>query len=281
MGSQVGEAESMKILSHAYVNGIKFLDTAEGYPTIMRPITHGETETLIGDWLKIEGFQDVEINTKVFGPGEIFRGGKTTLEEKEVTQALEDSLNRLQVDKLKCYMFHWPDAKGDLEEQVGYMNRFISEGKIESWGLSNASYETYDDYMEQAKKMGLEGPSIVQNHYSYGMDPSGVEQAPVPLMAYGVLMWGALSGKYKDGIPDNKCRLAWLRDYYGQPVNHRLDQPTVEVFLENCGNKDPVHEAIRFVYDKPFTKNIILGVTNIDQLNHILANDLIVLEKAA
>lgn len=273
MGGQLNEDQSFYLLDAAYERGIKFLDTAEGYPTVMRPVTHGDTERLIGKWLCLRKHQDVLINTKVFGPGNIFRGGKTTLQPREVKAAFEASLGRLGVEQLFCYMPHALDGHVSKDALVETFGELLGEGKIYHWGLSNVSYETYEAYRFEAEnRLGIPGPEVVQNRFGWRIDPHGVEEAPVPLMAYGVLKYGAYSGKYQEGMPDQTSRLPWLRDNFGWDVEPMANSEDAEALLEEAEKvkMDPIHFALGYVWGKPYVHNVCLGVTKLFQLKHIL-----------
>jgi len=278
MGSQLSKDESFKVLDKAYEKGLRFLDTAEGYPTVMRPATHGQTEFLLGDWIRSRDLKDILINTKVFGPGDVFRGGKTTLDRDEIRLALEGSMERLGLPCIDCYMLHWISNKPDeVEDVAGTMKELMQEGKILSWGLSNTSYEGYEMYVDASKRLNAPPPSIVQNRYSYGVDPTGVGQAPVPLMAYGVLRYGSFSGKYLDGALPKGSRLPWLRDNFGVDISHLKESPIVDEVIARAESLgiSPVQVAIDYVIRKPFTKNLVLGVTTTEQLDHALSTPVV------
>lgn len=276
-GGQLDEAESHKVLDAAYERGFRFLDTAEGYPTLMVPKTHGITERIIGNWLKDRKHDDIIINTKVFGPGYVHRGGRTFLSPGEITQALSGSEDRLgrQVD---IYMLHWVDTHpAVIRNVVQTMGGFIDKGRIKAWALSNASYEAYEDYCVEAEKQGVPKPILCQNHYSFRHDPSGVEQAPVPLMAYGVLRWGAFSGKYRLGEPRENCRLRFMRENFGWDGHALYSDESVKEILKMAKDtqQSPVHIAYEYVLAQPFLKNMIIGATKEEQLDEALSCPLV------
>ena len=276
MAGQLNEDASFRLLDVAYDHGIKFLDTAEGYPTVMRPVTHGNTEWLLGRWLRQRKHKDILINTKVFGPGNIFRGGKTSLAPEEVSAALDASLGRLGVEQVFCYMPHSLSGSSDhvKEAFVETMGTLMKSGKIKHWGLSNVPYETYEAYKGEAEmRQGIAGPILVQNRFSWANDPQGVDEAPVPLMAYGILRYGSFSGKYKDGLPNQHSRLPWLRDNFGWDIAPLVYSKDVEDLLAKAKTHymDPVHFALNYVWGKSYVKNVCLGVTSPSQLKHILA----------
>lgn len=277
MGSQLNEKESLELLDHAYDTfRFRFYDTAEGYPTVMRPVTHGNTEMILGEWIAKNNPPDLLINTKIFGPGNVFRGGKTTLESKEMRAALNGSLERMHIENVTCYMLHWTPTDHDtVQEVVGAMKEFLDEKKIATFGLSNASYEAYEKYLQEAEKIGIEGPALVQNRFSYQIDPQGVEEAPVPLMAYGVLRYGSYTGKYQNGVQDQKSRLPWLRDNFGWDITDMIQSKHVDDLMAECGNRSPAHYAIEYVLEKPFVKNVILGFTSKYQMDETMADLLV------
>lgn len=115
-GQQHTETNASAQFDFALAHGVNLLDAAEMYPVPPKPQTQGLTEAYIGTWLTKTGRrQDVVLASKAAGPvrdpkrpGHI-RGGTTSLDKRNLTQPLEDSLKRLQTDYLDLYQLHWPD----------------------------------------------------------------------------------------------------------------------------------------------------------------------------
>ncbi|MEP6612862.1 MAG: aldo/keto reductase, partial [Mucilaginibacter sp.] len=134
-GWTINEKESFKILDGFVDAGLDLNDTADVYATWARGGTGGQSESIIGNWLKKSGKRDnVIIATKVGKPmGE----GKTGLSRKYITQAVEDSLKRLQTDYIDLYQSHADDKNTPLLETLETFTDLIKQGKVRAIGASN------------------------------------------------------------------------------------------------------------------------------------------------
>ena len=159
-GEQNTEAEAHQQLDYALERGVNLVDVAEMYPVPPKPETQGLTETYIGTWLaRSKRRQDIVLASKVAGPvrdakrpGHIRNGG-TSLDRKNLEQALHDSLRRLQTDYLDLYQLHWPDRSTvtfgqrsypwkeedtiPIEETLSVLDDFVRQGKVRHIGVSN------------------------------------------------------------------------------------------------------------------------------------------------
>ncbi len=268
-GSQLGEDVAFAIAGHALDHhGIAFFDTAEGYPAPMTRETHGVTEVLFGKWLHTRERGEVVISTKAYGPAGGFRDPEAPLGEAELRTSLEGSMSRLGTDYIDLYLLHWPDHdEGAQVHQASAMGRFIAEGKIKAWGLSNAPHEVFEAYCVAAETACAPEPSIVQNSFSVIADPHRVAEAPVPLMAYGVLGHGLLSGQYRDGVPA-ASHLHWLKSQ-----GHATGEvpASVEAFHRDCDARGerPIDAALAFAANQPFIRCCCIGVSSVEQLDHV------------
>ena len=134
-GWTVDEAASFKLLDAWLDAGFNFVDTADVYSAWVPGHTGGESETIIGKWLKQSGKRNrVVLATKVGKPmGE----GKVGLAPKYIREAVEASLKRLQTDYIDLYQSHDDDASTPLEETLGAFDKLIKEGKVRAIGASN------------------------------------------------------------------------------------------------------------------------------------------------
>ncbi len=160
-GEQNTEAQAHEQLDYALERGVNLVDTAEMYPVPPKPETQGLTETYIGTWLaRSKRRHEIVLASKVAGPvrdakrpGHI-RDGKTFLDRKNLTEALDASLKRLQTDYLDLYQLHWPDRSTatfgklaypwvqdehtvPIEETLEVLQDFVRAGKVRHVGVSN------------------------------------------------------------------------------------------------------------------------------------------------
>ncbi|MGL4838450.1 MAG: NADP(H)-dependent aldo-keto reductase, partial [Shewanella sp.] len=221
-GEQNTQAEAFAQLDYAIGQGINFIDTAEMYPVPPKPETQGETERILGQYLKARGNRDeLVIATKIAAPG-----GKSdyirhnmALDWNNIQQAVDASLTRLQVETIDLYQLHWPDRNSNFFGELMYQEQeselqtpiletlealadVIRQGKVRYIGVSNETPWGLMKYLQLAEKHGLPRIITVQNPYnllnrSFEVGMSEIShREELPLLAYSPLAFGALSGKY-------------------------------------------------------------------------------------
>lgn len=232
-GEQVNETVAYAVLDRAVELGINFVDTAEMYSVPGRAHTFGATEAILGRWLAARPGvrQQLVLATKVAGPSRgmpWIRGGSPELNAAQITQACEDSLQRLQTDVIDLYQIHWPvrhvpmfgalhfdpaaDAANPAEQggaasasihaQLTALAALVKTGKVRAVGLSNESPYGVHEFVRLAEQYGLPRVATVQNPYCLinrsvenGLDES-LHRLGVSLLAYSPLGFGLLTGKY-------------------------------------------------------------------------------------
>ena len=224
------EEESIRLIHKAYDLGCTLFDTAEAYG----PYTN---ETLTGKAVK--PFRDkIILTTKfvpVFQPGQEIPEGK--LSKKGVTNALNDSLKRLQTDYIDIYYEHRVPLDSNVEEVAGWMGEFIKEGKIRAWGQSQST-------PEQIKRAHAVTPlTAIQSEYS--MMERMFEHDVIPLckelnigfVAFSPMASGFLSGKYNKNTQykDDDVRRVITRF---APENVEKNQPLLDLLHEVADKKE-------------------------------------------
>ena len=209
-GLQSDEKTSFAIMDRALDAGIDFFDTAEMYPVPPSAELFGVTEQIVGKWLKGQKRGEIILATKVTGPGHGWfrppiRGGFTALDRRQIFQACEDSLRRLQTDYIDLYQTHWPDHGMEQEETLTALTALIDQGKIRAWGSSNETCWGVMKNLWEAEKHGLARMASVQNNFSLINRRCESELAQVcrkegvSLLPYSPLGGGVLTGKYNGG----------------------------------------------------------------------------------
>ncbi|MGP1253817.1 MAG: NADP(H)-dependent aldo-keto reductase [Kiloniellales bacterium] len=292
-GTQNTEEEGFAQMDLAVERGVNFFDAAEMYPVPPSAETAGRTEQIVGNWLHSRKCRDkVVLATKVTGPGPRFsyiRDGDCRMDRKNITAAIETSLQRLRTDYVDLYQLHWPDRttnifgrlgfhrKPDetsvpLEETLEVLDDLVRAGKVRSVGLSNETpwgTMTFLKFAEQGK-----GPRVVsvQNPYSLLNRSFEVGLAEVAvredcgLLAYAPIAAGVLSGKYLGGAQPAGARLTLY------PQNDRYKKPAAEpavrkyVDLARQHGLRPEVMANAFVISRAFTTASIVGATSLEQL---------------
>ena len=131
-GTQCDERESHAICDFAWEAGIDFFDAAELYPVPPSEELYGKTEEILGRWVKTKPREAVIVATKITGPGHGWfvppvRHGKTALDRRQIIDACEASLRRLDTDYIDLYQTHWPDHGMPYEEVAAQMHIMAEE----------------------------------------------------------------------------------------------------------------------------------------------------------
>ena len=204
-GWSADEATSFKVLD-AYVQaGGNFIDTADVYSRWVPGHHGGESETILGRWLKRMGQrEELVIATKV---GMEVAEGKG-LSRKHILKAVERSLNRLQVDTIDLYYAHQDDPSTELDETLEAFDELVRQGKVRAVAASNYTAERLEKALMLARSKNYKGYTGLQVSYNI-VDRSVYEGALESLcsseglgvVGYYSLAAGFLSGKYREGQP--------------------------------------------------------------------------------
>ncbi|MBP2322043.1 aryl-alcohol dehydrogenase-like predicted oxidoreductase [Kibdelosporangium banguiense] len=231
-GYTADKTASFRIMDLYTEGGGNFLDTADSYSAWAPGNVGGESETIIGEWLKERGNRDnIIVATKV-GAHPDFKA----LDAKTVKAAAEASLKRLQTDRIDLYWAHFDDLNTPVEETIGAFNDLVKEGKVRHIGASNLSGERITESLAVSDREGFARYVALQPHYNL-MEREGYESQYAPIAAkenlavfpYFSLAKGFLTGKYRgrDGDGGGSARAAGASAYYterGQRVLAVLDE---------------------------------------------------------
>ncbi len=200
-GWTIDKGQSFKLLDALVDSGLNALDTADVYSVWAPGNSGGESESIIGEWLKSRGRRkDVLILTK----GGIEMPGKGKgLSAAYLTRAVEDSLQRLGIETIDLYQAHRDDEVTPHEETLGAFQKMIEAGKVRAVGASNFSVARFKGALAASAKHGLPRYETMQPHYN--LMERGIEADLLPLCAaegvgvipYYSLASGFLSGKYR------------------------------------------------------------------------------------
>lgn len=299
-GEQNTEQEGHQQLDYAVDHGVNFIDTAELYAIPPCAETYGATEKVIGSWLqKRRRRDDIVLASKIAGPGPDWvshiRGGHTRFNAANITQALDDSLKRLQTDYIDLYQLHWPERQTNYFGKLGYQARDdeasltpffetlevleqqIRAGKIRYIGLSNETPWGIMQFLWTARVLKLPSIVTVQNPYSllnrtYEVGCAEISHREgVGLLAYSPLGFGVLTGKYLDAQPEGARLTRW--PHYGRYSNEQAVAATrAYVQLARKHQLDPAQMALAFVNSRPFLTANIIGATDMTQLEKNIAS---------
>ena len=291
-GNQNTESEGFDQMDLALEKGVNFFDTAELYPVPANAKTQGETERIMGNWFHKTGNRSkIILATKAAGPGAYTAHIRDNISfnKKNITEALDNSLKRLQTDYVDLYQLHWPERMTNFFGQRGYfhnpkdpwvenfeealetLDELIKAGKIRQIGISNEAPWGLMRYLELSKK-GLPKTITIQNPYSlltrvFEIGNSEIcLRENVGLLAYSPLGFGRLTGKYRGGHNLDKARLT----VFPNMARYNSDQSieATERYYQIAQNYgiSLTQMALAFVNQQPFLTSNIIGATNLDQL---------------
>ena len=205
LGWTADEATSFRLLDAFVDGGFNMLDTADVYSRWASGHRGGESETVIGRWLRATGKRHrVLIATKVGKPMGEEGSGRSGLSRRWIRQAVEDSLRRLQTDHIDLYQSHEDDPAVPLEETLGAYAELMREGKVRAIGASNYSAARLSEALATSKRLGLPRYETLQPLFNLA-DRAPFEADLQPLcLAEGLgvinyfgLARGFLTGKYR------------------------------------------------------------------------------------
>ena len=291
-GEQNSQEEGFLQMDYALDQGVNFWDTAELYSIPPKAETFGHTEIIIGNWFKkTKKRKQVILATKVCGPMRSYvRGGGNQYGVKNITEALEGSLKRLQTDYIDLYQLHWPERNTNMFGRLGYehndvgdwnkfedilgnLKKFVDDGKIRHVGLSNETPWGTKKFLEVAKEKRLPRMMSVQNPYNLlnrtyevGLAEISIRDQ-IGLLAYSPLAIGYLTGKYRNNQIPKKSRLDVDRDFwtrYNKPNAEKAVEAYYQIAKKN--NIDMAQMSLKFCEIQPFVTSVIIGATTMEQL---------------
>jgi aryl-alcohol dehydrogenase-like predicted oxidoreductase len=201
-GWTIDQKTSFQVMDSFVESGFNFIDTADVYSRWVPGNKGGESETIIGNWMKERKIRDkVVIATKV---GMEMAPDKKGLKAAYIKQAVEDSLRRLQTDYIDLYQSHTDDMETSIEETLAAFNALVKEGKVRAIGASNFNAKRLKESLHISEEQGF--PSYVTLQPKYNLhDREYFEKDLEPLclnkevgvIPYYSLASGFLTGKYR------------------------------------------------------------------------------------
>ena len=283
-GWTADEQMSFKLLDAFVAAGFNFIDSADVYSKWHPGNSGGDSETIIGNWLKARGGRDkVVIATKL---GIEMAPGKKGLSRKYMMQAVEDSLRRLRTDHIDLYQSHRDDPDTPIEETLSAYADLVKQGKVREIGASNFSAERLADALKISAEKGLPRYQSLQPQYSL-VERAGFEgpledlclKEKVGVIGYYSLASGFLTGKYRSKADaEGRARGPGAGKYmneYGFGVIAALDD------IAKRYNAKPVQIAMAWLIARPSVTAPIASATNLDQLSELLKSAEIKLDAAA
>lgn len=202
-GWTADEKTSFELLDAFVDAGFNAVDTADAYSRWAPGHQGGESETVIGKWLKANPAKrdKLLILTKV---GSDMGQGRRDLSARWIAEAVEDSLRRLQVEAIDLYQSHWPDPETPYEETLGAYAKLLEQGKVRAIGCSNLDAAQLGEALEVARREGLPRYETLQPCYNLydraefeGPLSELAQREGLGVITYFSLGAGFLTGKYR------------------------------------------------------------------------------------
>ncbi|SEB75749.1 aldo/keto reductase [Terriglobus roseus] len=273
-GWTIDQEQSFAVLDHFADRGFNFIDTADMYSSWVPGNKGGESETILGNWLKRTGKREsIVLATKLGNPmGE----GKKGLSAKYMRAAVEASLRRLQTDYIDLYQAHIDDAEAPLEETLRAFNDLVQEGKVRTIGASNYDGRRLRAAEEVARNAGWQRYETLQPNYNlhtrqeYERDLAPVAaEFNIGVVPYFSLASGFLTGKYKTAADAEGARRSGMLGKYfddrGLKILAALDSVS-----KHTGAK-PASIALAWLLSRPNILAPIASATSIDQMDDLFA----------
>lgn len=290
-GWTIDEKTSFSILDAFVDYGFNAIDTADVYSLWSPGNTGGESETIIGNWLKENPHKrdQVLIFTKV--GADLGKLGEKGLSERWILEAVERSLKRLGIERIDLYFSHWPDAETPYEETLGAYEKLLKAGKIRAIGASNLDAQQLGAALDVAKTHSLPRYDVLQPEYNL-YDRASYDgplrdlclQNDIGVVTYYSLASGFLSGKYRSEADLTQSTrgkgIAKYLDARGvsilsalDHVAHRHDATQAEIALAwliaRKGVTAPIASATRREHVASFAKaaTLVLNPEDITELD--------------
>jgi aryl-alcohol dehydrogenase-like predicted oxidoreductase len=272
-GWTADESTSFSLLDAFVDADCNLIDTADVYSHWVPGHKGGESETIIGKWLKQSGKRDkIIIATKV---GMEMEPGKKGLSRAHIEASVEDSLRRLQTDYIDLYFSHKDDPDVPLEETLDAYAGLIQQGKVRVIGASNYSAERLEEALQISEREDLPAYECLEPEYNL-YDRADYEQNLEPIcvkyglgvISYFSLASGFLSGKYRSEADVAKSQR-------GQFVKRYLNERGFRIIdaLEQIAHRygtTPASVAIAWLVAQPSITAAIASATSVQQLNELV-----------
>lgn len=235
--------------------GFNMIDTADVYSRWADGNSGGESELIIGEYMKDRGNRNkITLATKV--GSSMQQGGNKDISEKHILKAVEDSLQRLQTDHIDLYFTHWDDDQTPIEETLGAYQKLIDQGKVRYIGASNLSSSRLIASLKAAEREDLPKYEVFQPEYSLierekfeGDIQKICENYNLGVTSYFSLASGFLTGKYaSEKDIKGTGREPFLKDYFddrGKQILQTLEEVAEQYEVSQAA------VALRWIMQRP------------------------------
>jgi aryl-alcohol dehydrogenase-like predicted oxidoreductase len=269
-GYSADKQNSEAVLSFYADNGGNFIDTADMYSQWAPGHIGGESERIIGDWMKKRGNREqMIIATKV---GKL--DTKPGLSPSNIISACEDSLKRLGSDYIDIYYSHQDDLDTPIEQSLGAYDSLIKEGKVRYIAASNFTPERLQESLDISKKLNLASYVACQDQYNLmdrdyetslrdTVEKNGLSEIPF----YG-LARGFLTGKYRPGASVESVRASGVGNSYANERGWKMLEKLDQIANEHSISVSAV--ALAWLRQQKTVSAPIASATKLEQIKEIM-----------
>lgn len=273
-GWSADEKASFAVLDAFTAAGFNLIDTADVYSAWKPGNSGGESEAIIGKWMKARGNRaSIVLTTKV---GSEMGPGKKGLSRRYIESAVEASLKRLETDYIDLYLSHWEDPTVEIEETLGVYADLVKAGKVRVIGNSNHSAQTMRKALSISAKHKWPRFENLQTAYNL-YDRAGYEaelegfcrENDIGVTSYYSLARGFLSGKYRTTGDFKKSAAR------GGEMDKYLNERGLRILaaldaVAKARNARPAQVAIAWLIARPGLVAPIASATSVDQLQDLV-----------
>lgn len=272
-GWTADEKTSFDLLDRFVDAGLNAIDTADVYSRWVEGHQGGESEIIIGKWMKARGRRDdVVVITKV---GSDMGQGRVDLSASHIERAVEQSLKRLQTDAIDLYLSHWPDPATPYEETLAAYEKLLAKGKVRNIGASNLDAGQMRAALDVASLRGLPRYEVLQPEYNL-YDRSSFDgplrdlcvAEHIGVITYFSLAKGFLSGKYRsDADLGKSARGVGVKGYLnprGMRILSALDA------VSELHSAKQAEVALAWAMARPGVTAPIASATTLDQMDSLV-----------
>ncbi|MEG3134068.1 aldo/keto reductase [Rouxiella sp. T17] len=272
-GWTIDQSTSFSVLDALLEHQLNFIDTADVYSRWAEGNKGGESETIIGNWLKKSGKRDkIILATKV---GMEMGEGQKGLSPTYIRQSVENSLKRLQTDYIDLYQAHKDDEDTPLADTLATFDQLVKEGKVRAIGASNYSATRLQEALNVSKEQGIARYETLQPEYNlYDRQDyeSGLEKVitenGLGVINYYSLASGFLSGKYRSKEDASKSkRGAGVVEKYLNDRGHKILKALDDVAEKHRAS--PTQVSLAWLIARPGITAPIVSATSLDQLKEL------------
>ena len=281
-GWTTDQATSFALLDAFVGAGFNAIDTADVYSRWVPGHTGGESETILGDWMKQRGNRNqIIVATKV---GMDMGDGKKGLSKLHILRSVEDSLRRLKTDYIDLYQSHKDDPETSMEETLGAYAELMKQGKVRAIGASQFKAERLATAFETSRKTGLPAYQTLQPNYSLiergeyeeHLEPECKKEG-LGVINFWPLASGFLTGKYRsesDTVGKARARnVAQYLNERGFRILDALDQVAKKY------NATPARISLAWLLARPSITAPIVSATSLAQLSDLIPSVDLVLDR--